>query len=97
MPTRWSTKLFMATAGLYKRRRTHRIAAAVGILAILLLITILSLDMMKVVELPGMGTARGFSGHGDDPETFYSYTDFTTPLVSYGLSSPRSPPGDHPW
>ncbi|MDH3816336.1 MAG: prolyl oligopeptidase family serine peptidase, partial [Acidobacteriota bacterium] len=35
------------------------------------------------VELPGMGTARGFSGHGDDPETFFSYTDFTTPTAIY--------------
>ena len=35
------------------------------------------------VELPGMGTARGFSGHGDDAETFYSYTDFTTPTAIY--------------
>lgn len=35
------------------------------------------------VELPGMGTVRGFSGHGDDPETFYSYTDFTTPTAIF--------------
>jgi prolyl oligopeptidase len=35
------------------------------------------------VDLPGMGTARGFSGHGDDPETFFSYTDFTTPTAIY--------------
>jgi prolyl oligopeptidase len=35
------------------------------------------------VGLPGMGTAKGFSGHGDDPETFYSYTDFTTPTAIY--------------
>jgi len=35
------------------------------------------------VELPGMGTARGFSGHGDDSETFFSYTDFTTPTAIY--------------
>jgi prolyl oligopeptidase len=35
------------------------------------------------VQLPGMGTVGGFSGHGDDPETFYSYTDFTTPTAIY--------------
>jgi len=35
------------------------------------------------LELPGMGTARGFSGHSDDAETFYSYTDFTTPSAIY--------------
>jgi len=38
------------------------------------------------VELPGMGTVKGFAGHGDDPETFYSYTDFTTPTVIYRYS-----------
>jgi prolyl oligopeptidase len=35
------------------------------------------------VELPDMGTASGFSGRGDDPETFYSYTDFTTPTAIF--------------
>ena len=35
------------------------------------------------VGLPGMGTARGFSGRADDPETFYSYTDFTTPTAIF--------------
>ena len=31
------------------------------------------------VELPGLGTVEGFTGHLDDVETFYSYTDFFTP------------------
>jgi prolyl oligopeptidase len=35
------------------------------------------------VELPGLGTVKGFSGHGEDPETFFSYTDFTTPTSIY--------------
>ena len=35
------------------------------------------------VSLPGMGTVRGFGGRADDPETFYSYTDFTTPTAVY--------------
>jgi prolyl oligopeptidase len=39
--------------------------------------------VIREVELPGMGTVQGFSGHGDDPETFYSYTDFTTPTAIY--------------
>ncbi len=31
------------------------------------------------VELPGIGTARGFDGKLDDPETFFSYTSFNSP------------------
>ncbi len=35
------------------------------------------------VSLPGVGTAEGFVGHLEDSETFYSYTDFTTPTAIY--------------
>ncbi len=31
------------------------------------------------IELPGIGTAAGFSGKRSDLETFYSFTSFTTP------------------
>jgi len=31
------------------------------------------------VNLPGIGTAFGFNGHFDDPETFYGYVSFNTP------------------
>ena len=37
----------------------------------------------KEVELPGIGTASGFSGKPDDPETFYSFTSFATPTSVY--------------
>ena len=37
----------------------------------------------KEVELPGIGTANGFSGKPDDPETFYSFTSFATPTSVY--------------
>ncbi|HET9766617.1 MAG TPA: prolyl oligopeptidase family serine peptidase [Thermoanaerobaculia bacterium] len=37
----------------------------------------------RTVELPGIGTAGGFGGHADDPETFYSYSSFTTPPTIY--------------
>jgi len=33
------------------------------------------------VELPGIGTASGFFGKADDPETFFSYESFNTPDV----------------
>jgi len=31
------------------------------------------------VDLPGLGTAFGFQGDMDDPETFFSYSSFNTP------------------
>jgi len=31
------------------------------------------------VNLPGIGTAGGFQGHFDDPETFFVYTSYNTP------------------
>ena len=35
------------------------------------------------VPLPGMGTAAGFAGRAGDPETFFSYSGFTTPSAIY--------------
>lgn len=31
------------------------------------------------VDLPGIGSTRGFGGRRDDPETFYSFSSFTDP------------------
>lgn len=31
------------------------------------------------VRLPGLGTANGFQGSGDNPETFFQYTDYLSP------------------
>lgn len=33
------------------------------------------------VNLPGIGTASGFAGKFDDPETFFAYTSFDTPTT----------------
>ncbi len=33
------------------------------------------------VNLPGIGTASGFGGKFDDPETFFTYTSFDTPTT----------------
>jgi len=38
---------------------------------------------LRDVALPGIGTASGFSGKGNDPETFYTFTSFNTPTASY--------------
>ncbi|MFN7945505.1 MAG: prolyl oligopeptidase family serine peptidase [Blastocatellia bacterium] len=38
---------------------------------------------IREVELPGLGSAGGFSGKRSDTETFYTYTSFNTPPVIY--------------
>ena len=38
------------------------------------------------VKLPGIGTARGFSGRQKDPKTYYAYTSFTAPTTIYEYS-----------
>ncbi len=40
---------------------------------------------LRDVELPGIGTATGFSGRPQDQETFFSYTSFNTPATIYRL------------
>ncbi|MGF1549738.1 MAG: prolyl oligopeptidase family protein [Sphingomonadaceae bacterium] len=35
------------------------------------------------IELPGIGTAAGFSGEAGDPETFYAFTSFNRPTTIY--------------
>ncbi len=44
------------------------------------------------VVLPGTGMVDGFDGHAGDPETFFSYTDYTTPrtIYRYGIASGRT-------
>ncbi|HVF83426.1 MAG TPA: prolyl oligopeptidase family serine peptidase [Sphingomicrobium sp.] len=37
----------------------------------------------RVVELPGLGTAGGFTGDFDDPETFFAFTSFNRPTTVY--------------
>lgn len=38
---------------------------------------------MGAVKLPGIGTAIGFSGREDSPETFFSFSGFATPPTIY--------------
>jgi prolyl oligopeptidase len=40
-------------------------------------------EHVRDVDLPGVGSANGFGGHADDPETFFSYTGFTSPGTVY--------------
>ena len=40
-------------------------------------------SFVREVELPGIGSAGGFDGKRQDPETFYTFTSFTTPATIY--------------
>ena len=44
------------------------------------------------IELPGVGTAAGFSGRTRDTETFYTYSSYTTPpsVVRYDLQAAKA-------
>ncbi len=39
--------------------------------------------LRREVALPGLGTVSGFGGEPDDEETFFNYTDLTTPSTIY--------------
>jgi prolyl oligopeptidase len=41
--------------------------------------------LIERLTLPAIGTAHGFSGLREDAETFYQFTNFTTPGVTYRL------------
>ena len=47
---------------------------------------------IKTLELPGIGSAGGFSGRTDSTETFYSFSNFTTPpsIFHYDLKTDKS-------
>ena len=40
-------------------------------------------ELEQEVELPGLGTARGFSGEVSDQDVYYTFTSFTSPPVIY--------------
>ena len=40
---------------------------------------------LKTIELPGIGTASGFSGRRDHEETFYSFSSFNRPPSTFRL------------
>lgn len=40
-------------------------------------------NLVRDVQLPGIGTAGGFNGEKEDSELFYSFTSFTTPSSVY--------------
>ncbi len=42
-------------------------------------------SLLEQLVLPAIGTAVGFSGKRTDTETFFQFTNFTTPAAIYGL------------
>lgn len=58
------------------------------------LVRLFGLDggVIRDVELPGIGTAGGFGGHAEHPETFFSYQSYTVPptLFRYDVSTGES-------
>jgi len=42
------------------------------------------------VQLPGLGTATGFQGSGDNPESFFSYSDYLAPARILRLDVARN-------
>jgi prolyl oligopeptidase len=43
--------------------------------------------LIRELQLPGIGSARGFRGKAEDNETFYSFTSFTSPTTIYRYDS----------
>ena len=41
--------------------------------------------LIQTLDLPGIGTTGGFTGRRTDTETFYAFTNFTTPPAIYRL------------
>ncbi len=40
-------------------------------------------EVVREVQFPGLGTAKGFGGHADDSETFYEFASFAMPPSIY--------------
>ena len=49
-------------------------------------------EVVREVQLPGVGGAAGFEGHADDPETFFSFASFTAPpsVYRYNVATGKS-------
>lgn len=59
------TRVFMATAGIYQRRRRNKISAVVGTIVFLALAVIIGLDVAGIYTIPGMGIAYDLTGLED--------------------------------
>lgn len=57
-----ATKLFMTTAGIYKRERNNRIAAVVAGFVVVALFGFAALDIVGAIQVPGMGKFYDVTG-----------------------------------
>ena len=46
-------------------------------------------ELIQQLELPGIGSARGFGGRSTDQETFYTFTNYNTPSTIYRFDIPN--------
>lgn len=60
-----STRVFMATAGIYKKRRNNRIAAVIAFFVVLLIAGFIVMDQQGLIVLPGMGAVYDVAGVED--------------------------------
>lgn len=44
---------------------------------------------IREIELPGVGTARGFSGKDDDATLYYSFTNYKTPGTTFSFDASK--------
>ncbi|MFC4701259.1 prolyl oligopeptidase family protein [Glaciecola siphonariae] len=42
-------------------------------------------NQVRTIELPGLGNAGSFGGKADDTQTYYTFTNYTTPTTIYSL------------
>jgi hypothetical protein len=81
-----ATKLFMATAGIYRRRRVQLIAALAAGVVLGLLLVLVYLDLSGRFMMPGMGFMYEVAGV-DDPNTGRAITRTEEALANQDLSA----------
>lgn len=60
-----STRVFMQTAGIYKRRRVNKVAAVIGSAVAVVFAGVVALDLAGVIEIPAMGAVYEMTGVAD--------------------------------
>jgi prolyl oligopeptidase len=82
---RWREVVPEAEEALQSVSRIHRNLVALYLEHAHTRVRVFDLDGSPVrdLDLPGLGTATGFNGKPNDPQTFYCFTGYTTPTTIY--------------
>jgi hypothetical protein len=80
-----ATRVFMATAGIFERRRNNRIAAVVGSVMFCLIAGTVTLDLMGYIEIPGLGFVYSVTGI-EDPNVDRAAKRVEEKLVSSNMT-----------